>query len=272
MALKKITRYPEPSRPWSNPPRNFPPLIRRDEPRPPYRDRIPTTYISRQDQEEMIAEGLCFYCKDKYEKGHKCKKLRLFEVIEHSSDEEEQPPMTTESTIPQVQEEDPKLITNIDSVCHLLADLDRPNAMRVLGKLGEKRVLVLLDSGATHNFVSEQVAKENNCEKETQPPLKVLVANGASLSYNNKCKDVELLLQKDEQGTVTEREAKSGLSARVVGGEGGHAKALGPDTSREDQHLGADSTKEGQIESLSSGLGLVHPSVGLDPSPSGGLE
>ncbi|KAF3776122.1 Lipoxygenase 2 [Nymphaea thermarum] len=233
LALEKITRYHEPSRPRPNLP------------------RMPCH--NWQDREEMIAKGLCFYCKEMWERGHKCKRLQLFEVIEDSSDEEEQPPTSAMEPAIHEPEDEPEPTNNIDSVCHLLADPDKTNAMRVLGRLSGRCVLVLLDSGPTHNFMSENVAKELDCKKEDQPPLKIVLlfpktrAWGQARSKEGgsdtgppsppsrrmfergeicraRAEGLELQV---EQGTMAVKDAKPGLSAQAVGGEGGDAKALG---------------------------------------------
>ncbi|KAF3774960.1 hypothetical protein EJ110_NYTH50879 [Nymphaea thermarum] len=67
--------------------------------------------------------------------------------------------------------------------------------MKILGWIGDKQVLVLLDSGATHNFVGEHLVDHLGELTEEQVSLRVLVANGGVLSCTRKCLDVELYLQ-----------------------------------------------------------------------------
>ncbi|XP_031479936.1 uncharacterized protein LOC116250453 [Nymphaea colorata] len=93
--------------------------------------------------------------------------------------EEDQSPMIEEieeleaREEPQEQERPP-----LEGACHTMTDPNRPDAMRVIGQIGKRNVLVLLDSGATHNFVGDHLAQELNCTIEEHPTLKVLVANG----------------------------------------------------------------------------------------------
>ncbi|KAF3789046.1 hypothetical protein EJ110_NYTH19743 [Nymphaea thermarum] len=67
-----------------------------------------------------------------------------------------------------------------------MADPNRPESMKVLGRIGDRQVLVLLDSGATHNFIGDYIATQLSCTMEEQPTLRVLVANGDILSCTHK--------------------------------------------------------------------------------------
>ncbi|KAF3774126.1 hypothetical protein EJ110_NYTH53843 [Nymphaea thermarum] len=118
-------------------------------------------------------------------------------VVEDSSHDEvkEQSSQAEEGREPETRVE-PETVASPDGVCHLLADPDQPNAMRVLGRIGSRRLLVLLDSRATHNFVGNHVDDDLDCITEEQPTLRVLVANAATLTCNRKCTNVELNLQK----------------------------------------------------------------------------
>ncbi|KAF3783805.1 hypothetical protein EJ110_NYTH30526 [Nymphaea thermarum] len=103
------------------------------------------------------------------------------EIYETESQKEEEPPTELEQT-PECE-------------IRMMSEEERPNAMKILGWIGDKQVLVLLDSGATHNFVGEHLVDHLGELTEEQVSLRVLVANGGVLSCTRKCLDVELYLQ-----------------------------------------------------------------------------
>ncbi|XP_031478914.1 uncharacterized protein LOC116249789 [Nymphaea colorata] len=136
----------------------------------------------------------------KWDPTHKCKHIRVYTVLDGDADdegEEDQSPTIEEieeleaREEPQEQERPPP-----EGACHTMTDPNRPDAMRVIGQTGKRNVLVLLDSGATHNFVGDHLAQELKCTIEEHPTLKVLVANGECLPCTRKCANVELVLQK----------------------------------------------------------------------------
>ncbi|XP_031479944.1 uncharacterized protein LOC116250461 [Nymphaea colorata] len=175
------------------------PPPRKEEPKPAFKGRAPPV-LTREEREELIKNKQCFWCKEKWDPTHKCKHLRVYTVLDGDADdegEEDQSPMIEEieeleaREEPQEQERPPP-----EGACHTMTDPNRPDAMRVIGQIGKRNVLVLLDSGATHNFVGDHLAQELKCTIEEHPTLKVLVANGECLPCTRKCANVELVLQK----------------------------------------------------------------------------
>ena len=60
--------------------------------------------------------------------------------------------------------------------------------MRVTGKVGARGLHILVDSGSTHNFLDISTAKKLICELQKIPPLVVVVADGAQIQCQWKCK------------------------------------------------------------------------------------
>nr|VVV77588.1 unnamed protein product [Nymphaea colorata] len=188
----RVREIPQQQKPLPAPPR-------KEEPKPVYKGREPPS-LTREEREEMIKNKQWFWCKEKWDPTHRCKHIRMYTVMEREGyDEKEdgQSPMIEEvdeaevEEEPQKQEEPPP-----DGACHMMTDPNQPDAMRVIGQIGSRSALVLLDSGAIHNFVGDHLAKELECTIEEHPALRVLVANGECLPCTHKCTDVELTLQK----------------------------------------------------------------------------
>ncbi|CAN6472899.1 unnamed protein product [Victoria cruziana] len=67
--------------------------------------------------------------------------------------------------------------------------------MRVKGKMGDKDVVILIDTGATHSFVSTEVAQTSKVRTKEHPVFDVTVGDGTRLQSQYMCPDVELLIQ-----------------------------------------------------------------------------
>ncbi|KAL4201518.1 hypothetical protein AMTRI_Chr02g259020 [Amborella trichopoda] len=78
---------------------------------------------------------------------------------------------------------------------HAIAEIRAPEAMRVKGSLQHKAVTVLIDSGSTHNFVSETLAKAVELQPISGGRLEVMVASGEKLISLGKCSHSQLILQ-----------------------------------------------------------------------------
>ena len=55
------------------------------------------------------------------------------------------------------------------------------NTMRVNGHVGKKTIHILLDSGSTHNFLDEQLAKKLGYRLDPIPTQSVAIAGGTTL-------------------------------------------------------------------------------------------
>ncbi|KAF3776648.1 hypothetical protein EJ110_NYTH35029 [Nymphaea thermarum] len=83
-----------------------------------------------------------------------------------------------------------------DKSCHSLTDPTKAKAMRVQGYVNKTKVVVLLESGATHNFMSLEAAQKLECPIEPQTPFQVMVGDGSRLSCKGQCKDLEIVMHK----------------------------------------------------------------------------
>ncbi|CAH9068042.1 unnamed protein product [Cuscuta europaea] len=63
-------------------------------------------------------------------------------------------------------------------------------------KLGEQEVDVLIDSGATHNFISQGLVNQLKIPYQTIKGYKVQIGNGDRIANNGRCEGLALCLQK----------------------------------------------------------------------------
>jgi hypothetical protein len=89
--------------------------------------------IDRETQRELRQKGLCYSCRKSWQSGHRC----LEDGQVHFDSDEEAKGMTITS----------------------LANIPSFHTFRVRGGVHGQRVMILIDGGATHNFVDSGLVK-----------------------------------------------------------------------------------------------------------------
>jgi hypothetical protein len=158
---------------------------------------LPIKRISPSQMQERKTKGMCYYCDEKYQFGHKCTKPRLY-VLEGMELEEKEEPVE-EGLLefqgeqgPGIEEEGELLGISLYAV----AGTPTPRTMRLIGRIETVEVVILVDAGSTHIFVDPSVARKAQLPVEEKGQLKVMVADGATLSSQGHCTAVTISLQR----------------------------------------------------------------------------
>ena len=114
--------------------------------------------------------------------GHRCQGLKLMVL--------EGPNYDGDASLVLEPEEEEHEIT-----LHALTGWTGPKAMRIEAMMGSHKMIALIDSGATHNFVSDRVASIMNMAINPTKPFTVRVANGDQLWCKGKYKQGAVRLQ-----------------------------------------------------------------------------
>lgn len=110
--------------------------------------------FNNEDYEERRMKNLCFWCDEEYSHNHKCEKKNLYNLQVATTGEE--PEIFHEATkFPEEEEED----GDNDQRTTLYAINGEPvyNTFKISGQVKEKSILILFDSGSTHNIVSTKL-------------------------------------------------------------------------------------------------------------------
>ena len=75
---------------------------------------------------------------------------------------------------------------------HALAGFLTPQTLNIAGYIKKQRVIVLIDSRRTHNFIDKILAESLNCFLYPRTNIQVLVANGGSIDYGGKCHNIKI--------------------------------------------------------------------------------
>jgi hypothetical protein len=108
------------------------------------------------EMSEKRARGIWFKCDGKYSRVHVCarKELAILVLYDDGSEIEYVDDESTEFSYAGVTEEiTPTVAISLNSVV-------APKTMKVEEILGGQAVIVLVDSGASHNFISQSLAQE----------------------------------------------------------------------------------------------------------------
>jgi hypothetical protein len=75
-----------------------------------------------------------------------------------------------------------------------LAGISTPQTLKIEGYIKKKKVIVLIDSGSTHNFIHCKLAKDLNCFVYPAPEFQVMVADGGTINCSGKCNNINLTM------------------------------------------------------------------------------
>ena len=145
--------------------------------------------ISDAEMQRRRERGLCFRCEEKWQFGHVCRNPQL-QVLIAAEDEEEEDVAVEDTGTPQTQE-DGSLELSMNSI----VGIPSINTMKVKGTILNKEVVILIDSGASHNFISRGMVEELKLPIDETPSFGIMVGNGYKVAGQGVCRQVEISLQ-----------------------------------------------------------------------------
>lgn len=157
----------------------------------------PSRRINEAEFQAKRAKGLCFRCDEKYSFGHKCKnretrELRVllvdeFEEIEIIQEEpEEDPPAAKTMEVEKVEGEEIGDLVELD--LKSVIGFSTPGTMKVRGTIKGQEVMVLIDCGATHNFVSKRLVDELHMPLKETSNYGIVMGNGVAIKGKGVCR------------------------------------------------------------------------------------
>ena len=99
---------------------------------------------------------------------------------------------------------------------HALDGSEAPNTIRLRALVGNQVMLLLLDSGSTHSFVSKSFMDRVGASTQEIAPLEVRVANGDRLSCSRQVPELKWWMQ-GHTFTTPMRELDTGAYDDILG-------------------------------------------------------
>jgi hypothetical protein len=110
--------------------------------------------------DERQLKGLCYNCDEKYFLGHKCKEKNIIMAISEDILEEDlETPLVSESpeSIYITPPSDPPEVEWVISL-NALTSFSAPQTLKLIDYINHHKVIILVDSGNTHNFIHHHIA------------------------------------------------------------------------------------------------------------------
>jgi hypothetical protein len=143
---------------------------------------------------ERQVKGLCYNCDDKYFSGHKCKEQKKFMAIsEDISEEDVESPLVSESpeTTDITPPSDPPEVEPVISL-NALTGFSAPQTLKLIDYIKHRKVIILVDSGRTHNFIHRRIAQETHCYIHVVNNFQIMIVNGGLMKCGGHFKKFHL--------------------------------------------------------------------------------
>jgi hypothetical protein len=73
-----------------------------------------------------------------------------------------------------------------------LTGFSAPQTLKLIGYIKNQKVIILIDSGSTHNFIHRCIAQETHCYIHAVNNFQIIIANGGSMKCGERCENVRL--------------------------------------------------------------------------------
>jgi hypothetical protein len=70
-----------------------------------------------------------------------------------------------------------------------LTGFSAPQTLKLIGYIKHQKVIILVDSGSTHNFIHHCIAQETHCYIHVINNFQIMIANGGSMKCGGRCEN-----------------------------------------------------------------------------------
>ncbi|KAK1630882.1 hypothetical protein QYE76_005197 [Lolium multiflorum] len=147
------------------------------------------------EQLERRRQGLCFNCDEKYAPGHTCARLFYLETVDDADVEA----LTAELAAATVTEAGVTTYAPVDASAfvvslHAMAGIKTAKTMLLPVTIKGERLTALVDTGSTHNFLSNTAMRRLALQPAGSEKYSVTVANGDRLTCQGVARQVPVLV------------------------------------------------------------------------------
>ena len=150
-------------------------------------------HLSYGDLLERRQKSLCFKCGGVYSPQHICPDKHLKIMLADELDDSEDDPELQKGKEAAADPYDGECST-LSLQCLSQRQGEQPQTMKLEGRIHGIRVCVLVDSGATHNFISRKLVESMGWKKEPTPSMRILMGDGHRADTSGICRNLPMEL------------------------------------------------------------------------------
>nr|KAJ0228165.1 hypothetical protein LSAT_V11C100046520 [Lactuca sativa] len=149
--------------------------------------------LSDKELQYKRSKGLCFRCDEKWSAGHQCKRKELSVLLMQEEETGEEDPPDEVNEFANLDTNELPLISGVclNSVTGNL----NPKTLKLKGIIKDTEVVVLIDPGATHNFLSLATIDQLQIPVNPTPGFGVSLGTGESVTGRGNCQGVLIHIQ-----------------------------------------------------------------------------
>lgn len=139
---------------------------------------------------KMREKNLCFRCEKRYTVGDQCKNRELQVLLVQRGEEDE--------VVDEFLEEEPLLEVGdkVELSPNSVVGMTTPGTMKLKGTVQSNDVVVLIDCGVTHNFISQEVIQRLGLPTIATNNYRIIMGTGESMTRKGICKGAVLKMQR----------------------------------------------------------------------------
>ncbi|XP_070005478.1 uncharacterized protein [Nicotiana sylvestris] len=152
--------------------------------------------ISPEEMQAKRAQGLCYFCNNKYRPGHRCslpKQIFIMD-LEYTEGNIEKDPVKSEGTSPTKEWTVPDRDPLFFSLC-ALSGLKGAQTIHVIDYSNKRPIQILLDGGSTHNFIDAESTQRLGCHISPTKLGFVSFGNNTMEATSGVVRDFQWMLQ-----------------------------------------------------------------------------
>ncbi|WJX52291.1 hypothetical protein P8452_38420 [Trifolium repens] len=147
------------------------------------------THLTYNELMERKRKGQCFRCKNPFHPKHQCpdKELRVLIIDDEVKEDSETNVVAVEVDEEDEEENGEMSLLNLHHIAH-----ENHQTVKFQGLIRGVPVLVLVDSGATHNFISQKLVYKLEWPVSDTPDMSIKLGDGFQTTTRGVCRGVDM--------------------------------------------------------------------------------